>query len=101
MWILVMFDLPVLEKAERKAATDFRNALLDFGFEMAQISVYVRFCTGPIQVESYCKRIEDAMPPGGKVKIQQFTDTKYERIMSDQGKERQSPKKAHEKFNLL
>ena len=36
MWVVVMFDLPVVEKAERKAATDFRNSLLDLGFEMAQ-----------------------------------------------------------------
>lgn len=31
MWMIVMFDLPVVLKAERKAATDFRNALLDMG----------------------------------------------------------------------
>lgn len=34
MWMVVMFDLPVMEKAERKAATQFRNGLLDLGFEM-------------------------------------------------------------------
>ena len=32
MWVVVMFDLPVVEKAERKAATEFRNGLLDAGF---------------------------------------------------------------------
>lgn len=48
MWMVVMFDLPVVEKAERKAATEFRNALLDMGFEMSQFSVYMRFCTGPV-----------------------------------------------------
>ena len=31
MWVVVMFDLPVVERAERKAATEFRNALLDMG----------------------------------------------------------------------
>jgi len=101
MWVLVMFDLPVLEKAERKAATDFRNALLDFGFEMTQFSVYVRFCTGPMQVESYCKRIEAAMPPGGKVNIIQFTDKQYERIISYTGKARQPPQKVPDQFNLF
>ena len=29
MWIVVMFDLPVVEKAERKAATDFRKRPTD------------------------------------------------------------------------
>ena len=54
MWMVVMFDLPVVLKAERKAATEFRNALLDMGFEMSQFSVYMRMCTRPAQVDTYC-----------------------------------------------
>lgn len=96
-----MFDLPVLEKAERKAATDFRNTLLDLGFEMSQFSVYVRFCTGPAQVDTYCKRVEAALPPGGNVNIIQFTDKQYERIISFHGATRQQPKKAPDQFNLF
>lgn len=64
MWIAVMFDLPVVERAERKAATAFRNTLLDMGFEMAQFSVYMRFCTGQAQIDTYCKRVEAALPEG-------------------------------------
>ncbi|MFT0851822.1 CRISPR-associated endonuclease Cas2 [Achromobacter sp. F4_2707] len=101
MWMLVMFDLPVLEKEERKAATDFRNTLLDLGFEMSQFSVYVRFCTGPAQVETYCKHVEAALPPGGKVNIIQFTDKQYERIISYQGRARQPSQKAPDQFNLF
>lgn len=101
MWMLVMFDLPVLEKKERKAATDFRNTLLDLGFEMSQFSVYVRFCSGPMQVETYCKRVEYALPPGGKVNIVQFTDKQYERIISYQGKALQPPQKAPDQFDLF
>ena len=37
MWMMVLFDLPVIDPEERKAATGFRNFLLDQGFEMAQI----------------------------------------------------------------
>ena len=85
MWMVVMFDLPVVEKAERKAATEFRNALLDLGFEMSQFSVYMRFCTSPVQVETYCKQVEAALPQGGKVNILQFTDKQYERIISFHG----------------
>ena len=32
MWTMVIFDLPVGTKGERKAATKFRNFLLDQGF---------------------------------------------------------------------
>lgn len=101
MWMVVMFDLPVVEKAERKAATEFRNALLDMGFEMSQFSVYMRFCTSPAQVDTYCKQVEAALPEGGKVNILQFTDKQYERIISFHGHAKQPAKKAPDQFDLF
>ncbi len=101
MWIVVMFDLPVVEKAERRAATGFRNSLLDMGFEMSQFSVYMRFCTSGTQVETYCKRVETALPLGGKVNILQFTDKQYERIVSYLGQTKQPGKKAPDQFDLF
>jgi len=101
MWMTVMFDLPVVEKVERKAATDFRNSLLDMGFEMAQFSVYMRFCTSQAQIETYCKRVEGALPEGGKVNILIFTDKQYERIISYYGKARQASKKSPDQFDLF
>jgi len=101
MWMIVMFDLPVVAKAERKAATEFRNALLDMGFEMSQFSVYMRFCTGPVQVDTYCKRVEHALPVGGRVNILQFTDKQYERIISYHGRAKQPGKKAPDQFDLF
>jgi len=101
MWVTVMFDLPVVEKAERKAATEFRNALLDMGFEMSQFSVYMRFCTSPAQVDTYCKKVETALPEGGKVNILQFTDRQYERIVSFHGKAKQPANKTPDQFDLF
>ena len=101
MWLLVMFDLPVMEKAERKAATAFRNNLLDMGFEMAQFSVYARFCTSQTQIETYCRKIEDDLPSGGKVNILQFTDKQYERIVSFHGKAKQPANKTPDQFDLF
>lgn len=96
-----MFDLPVVEKKERKAATDFRNTLLDLGFEMAQFSVYMRFCTSQAQIDAYCRRVEEALPEGGKVNILIFTDKQYERIVSFHGKSKQPAKKSPDQFNLF
>lgn len=96
-----MFDLPVVEKAERKAATDFRNTLLELGFEMSQFSVYMRLCTSAAQVETYSKRVEAALPEGGKVNILQFTDKQYERIVSFRGKAKQPAKKSPDQFDLF
>ncbi len=64
---MVLFDLPVVEKIERKAATKFRDFLLDEGFEMAQYSVYVRHTSGKEAVEALVKRIDASLPPQGKV----------------------------------
>jgi CRISPR-associated protein Cas2 len=101
MWIVVMFDLPVVEKAERKAATEFRNGLLDAGFEMSQFSVYMRFCTSQAQVDTLCKRVESALPTGGKVNVLQFTDKQYERIISFHGQAKQPANKAPDQFDLF
>ncbi len=101
MWILVMFDLPVVLAEERKAANDFRHLLLNLGFEMSQFSVYMRFCTSPAQLETYCKHIEESLPPGGNVKIIQITDKQYERIINFRGKSRQEKNKTPDLFELL
>lgn len=93
MWVVVMFDLPVGLKAERKAANAFRNSLLDIGFKMIQLSVYIRMCTSPSQINTYCKSIELFLPKGGNVSILQFTDKQYERVISFHGKTRDGAKK--------
>ena len=40
MRILVMFDLPVKTKAERRSATQFRNFLVGDGYHMVQSVSY-------------------------------------------------------------
>ncbi len=101
MWLMVMFDLPVVERQERKAATDFRKRLLDMGFEMSQFSVYMRFCTSQAQIDTYCRRVEDGLPYGGRVHILQLTDKQYERIVTFRGKSRQPQKKSVEQYVLF
>ena len=101
MWVMVMFDLPVVASDERKAATKFRNSLLDMGFEMTQFSVYMRFCTSQSQLDTYCRRVECALPEGGKVNILSFTDKQYERIVSFHGKSRQRANEIPNQFGVL
>lgn len=93
MWMLVMFDLPVMEPEERRAATRFRNHLLDEGFEMAQFSVYYRLVSGKEAAESMIKRIEAAVPPAGVVQLLTITDKQYELIKTFRGKRRVAQKK--------
>ncbi len=90
MWILVMFDLPTDTKPQRKAATAFRNFLLDEGFERSQFSVYARFVNGKEAFATRVNRIERHLPDAGDVQILNFTDRQYRDIVhfSDQGRKR-------------
>ena len=81
MWLLVMFDLPTGTSHERKAASAFRNDLLDFGFEMVQFSVYAKFCGGEQRRKSILDNVQRAVPSDGKVDILTFTDKQYEAIL--------------------
>ena len=74
MWLYVMFDLPVGTPGERKAATSFRKFLLDEGFEMAQFSVYLRFCESKEAAETHIGHIREALPKSGKVHLVTITD---------------------------
>jgi CRISPR-associated protein Cas2 len=54
-----------------------------------------------MQVETYSKRVESALPEGGKVNILQFTDKQYERIITFRGKAKQPANKTPDQFDLF
>lgn len=81
MWMLTMFDLPVVHTEERKEATRFRKDLLDMGFEMAQFSVYMRCCVSRERTEALVEGVRKRLPSGGKVAILIFTDKQYENML--------------------
>lgn len=91
MWILVMFDLPTDTKAQRKAAGNFRNFLLDQGFERCQFSIYARFVNGKEAFYSRVRQIERNLPERGDIQILCFTDRQYRNTIhfSDHGKLKQ------------
>lgn len=101
MWIFVMFDLPVGTKAQGRAATKFREFLLDEGFEKSQFSVYARFCNGKEQFEAYMRRIEISLPDRGDVHILTFTDKQYENIVRFSGQRRKRQRKNPDQLALF
>ena len=101
MWMIVLFDLPVLTKGERRAATNFRKFLLDQGFDMCQLSVYMRFCAGKEQAQVYTRRVQTALPDAGNVQIIYITDKQYENIVSFDGPRRRPANKNPEQFALF
>jgi CRISPR-associated protein Cas2 len=101
MWLVVLFDLPVGTKKERKAANGFRFKLLDLGFEMSQFSVYLRFCAGKEQADAYERKIEQSMPASGKVHIMAITDKQYENIRTYRGRNREQSPQNPNQFALF
>ncbi len=81
MWLVVMFDLPVATKKERKEATLFRKNLEKDGFVMHQFSVYIRFCASIENANVHIKRIKSFTPEKGHVSILTITDKQYSNIV--------------------
>ena len=101
MWMMVMFDLPVLTRTERRNANKFRKFLLDQGFDMCQLSVYMRFCAGKEQAQVYTRRVQAALPPSGNVQIIYLTDKQYANIVSFNGGSRQPANKNPAQYTLF
>ncbi len=78
-WLLVMFDLPVISKEQRKVASDFRNHLLDDGYFMVQYSVYARTCADPDRTDKHRARLKKLIPPAGNVRVLFLTDVQWSR----------------------
>ena len=77
MRILVMFDLPVKTKAQRRCATQFRNFLVGDGYHMVQYSVYARVCNGRDSIETHKHRLRLALPSEGSVRMLVITEKQY------------------------
>jgi CRISPR-associated protein Cas2 len=93
MWMIVLFDLPVITPEERKTAGLFRKSLLDQGFHMSQFSVYYRLVSGREALDGYIRDIQKQLPAKGKVDILAITDKQYEAIISFSGRSKEKSRK--------
>src|ERR1700685_1469280 len=84
-WLIVTFDLPVKEPAQRKRATDFRKFLIDDGYQMVQFSVYARACVSFARQETHIDRLKKNLPPEGSVRAIFVTRAQWERSYIIQG----------------
>lgn len=77
MRVVVLFDLPTSTKSERRAATQFRNHLLDDGFDMLQYSVYTRLCPNRDSAEKHMLRTKRNAPDRGSVRVLYLTEHQF------------------------
>ena len=94
MWMIVLFDLPVTESEDRKAAAKFRNELLNMGFSMSQYSVYYKLMPGKEQATRYRGLVANVVPSNGKVEIVMITDKQYGNIVTYYAGSKNDTKKA-------
>jgi CRISPR-associated protein Cas2 len=77
VWSLIMFDLPVQTKTERREATQFRKLLVDNGYSMVQFSVYGKYSPtahDSILIENFIKK---HLPAHGEVRMLHLTDIQW------------------------
>ena len=77
VWCVVMFDLPVATKKQRKEATRFRHLLLDEGFWM----LYVRYSPTVAGEPRRVGSIKRNQPRGGEVRMLYVTDREWSRTL--------------------
>lgn len=77
MRLIVFFDLPVVSKKQRRAATQFRNFLIKDGYFMIQYSVYGRICNTIENAKQHEDRIKPFVPEDGSVRTMLVTEKQY------------------------
>ena len=73
MWILTLFDLPMLTATQRRTYGRFRKFLLKLGFEALQKSVYLRWASSSEAAETFRHEILRRVPQSGTVTVLPFT----------------------------
>lgn len=101
MWVLTMFDLPVLTAVQRKRYANFRKKLLRDGFIMLQYSVYARPCPSEENAKVHAARVKAVLPEEGEVRVIQLTDLQFSRMEIFAGKKRQPTEKTPEQLTLF
>ncbi len=97
MWLMAMFDLPVVKPSQRKKAAAFRKHLLSRGFTMLQYSVYAKFCPSRDAAKAVLNNIALALPPEGEVRVCMVTDKQFGDMLTFSGRRQVKERKPEEK----
>jgi len=95
---MVLFDLPVTEPEERKAAANFRKDLVADGYIMVQFSVYARPCGSADRVETHVRRLKSKIPAHGEVRGLIITDAQWGRMLVVRSQKRAESEKMPEQM---
>ncbi|MGA4577484.1 CRISPR-associated endonuclease Cas2 [Limisphaera sp. VF-2] len=77
MWLMAFFDLPVDTPDRRRQYARFRKALVQDGFMMLQYSVYARYCPNEDFCRIHARKVQEAVPPDGEVRLLRVTERQF------------------------
>lgn len=80
MRVIVMFDLPVVSKVDRRNYSLFRKSLIKAGFYMMQESIYCKLALNQTNAESIRQNIIKRKPPKGLVQLMTITEKQFSDI---------------------
>lgn len=92
-WLLVMFDLPVETKENRRDAARFRTDLISDGYMMVQYSVYARPCPTYEKTQTHYRRLQRMVPEDGEIRALTVTDAQWAAMYFVHGNQRTSSEK--------
>ena len=77
MWVIAVYDCPMVEREERHDYTVFRRSLLQENFFQLQNSLYVRHFPTMAIAEATIQRLRLGIPAGAQVAFFLVTDKQY------------------------
>lgn len=77
MRLIILFDMPVQTKEQKREYVKFRDYIMDDGFLMLQYSVYIRMCPNDFSVGKHIARIKAFKPKFGNIRIIKVTENQF------------------------
>lgn len=102
MRVILLFDLPMVTKKERRVYSDFRKYLIKNGYLMMQFSVYCKIFNNRDAANNHILILKKNLPSQGQIRIMIVTETQYKKMLIlVGGKSRQEDTVTVESFLLL
>ena len=80
MRMLLFFDLPTVEAADRREYAQFRKFLIEQGFLMLQESVYCKLALNATAANAIAMQVRRNKPPKGLIQMLTVTEKQYARM---------------------
>lgn len=87
MRVILMFDLPVESKQQRRIYSKFRKRLLENGFLMMQYSIYIKSVINRDAAILSINQVKQFLPQEGHVRALMITEKQYEKMQILLGEE--------------